>query len=80
MSDKGHPARDNGAERLAKRRFAVLQLVRLLCLGIVLAGAALYAQRIGDNPASGAILLMAGTAGFFLLPRRLARRWKGERG
>lgn len=80
MSDENHPTPDNRAERLAKRRFALLQLVRLVCLGIVLVGAALYAQRMGDSPASGAILLMAGTAGFFLLPRQLARRWKGERG
>ncbi|UVI40403.1 hypothetical protein [Qipengyuania spongiae] len=68
----------NAAERLAKRRFAQMQLVRLCCLGIVLAGATLYVERIGEVPALGTILLIAGAAGFFFLPRQMARRWKGH--
>ncbi|GMM93346.1 hypothetical protein [Qipengyuania sp. MTN3-11] len=60
----------------AFRRFALIQVMRLWCLLVVLAGAALYAERVGDDPLLGGILLVAGAAGFFLIPRQLARRWK----
>ena len=62
----------------ALAKFAVLQLVRLVCIGVVLSGAALYVGRIGDDPLLGGALLVAGVAGFFLLPRLLARRWKSS--
>lgn len=68
----------DAAERLAKRRFAQMQLVRLCCLGIVLLGASLYSERIGEVPALGMVLLIVGAAGFFFLPRQMAKRWKGH--
>lgn len=60
----------------ARGRFAVLQLVRLAGLGVVLLGALFYVGRLGNAPELGAMLLIAGAAAFFFLPRLLARRWK----
>ena len=70
MAEREPPRTGDGAEGLAKRRFALLQLVRLCCLGILL-GAALYSQRIGESSTLGMALLIAGAAGFFFLPRQM---------
>jgi hypothetical protein len=68
------------AERQARGRYAVLNLLRLIAIGLVLLGIAI-ARGVVPLPAQlplpmGAVLAVAGLLGFFFLPPLLARRWK----
>lgn len=59
----------------AAGRFWTLQFVRLAAGICAVTGAALVGR--SDQPdVLGAILLIGGALAFFILPRRLARRWK----
>ena len=57
----------------AERRFFMLQLLRLACMGVAVTGGILFGRF--ENPLGG-VLLVAGALAFFTLPRLLARRWK----
>lgn len=71
---------DPEAEALAKRRFMLLNLVRLSGAALVLLGLAI-AQGVIELPVViGIILAAAGLFEFFFLPRLVARKWRsGER-
>lgn len=63
-------------EALAKQRFMMLNLVRLMGLAMVLVGIAI-AQGVIDLPMPfGIILAIAGLLEFFLMPNILAKNWK----
>lgn len=65
-------------EGLAKRRFAVLNLVRLGGLALVMFGLAIT-QGVIDLPRElGMGIAVIGMLDFFLLPRLLSKRWRTE--
>ena len=57
----------------AAGRFFLLQLLRLACMGVAVAGGILFGRYGNDL---GGVLLVLGALAFFTLPRLLARRWK----
>ncbi len=67
-------------EEQAKSRFMTLNLVRLLGLAFVMAGAANIAGKLLPElaPWLGALLMANGVADFFLAPRFLKRRWQNQ--
>ena len=66
-------------ERLAKRRWSILQLVRILAALTVMLGLVVVSGRLIDVPAIGYTLLVLGAFAFFALPVMLAKRWKSGR-
>ena len=67
--------RDHGHDP-AIGRYYLLQLVRVACAAVVLIGGMVMTGKIGAPEWLGALALVAGAAGFFTLPNRLARRWR----
>jgi hypothetical protein len=67
-------------EEQARRRFMILNLVRLSALGLVMAGATNIAGKMLPDlaPLLGAFLLIAGAADFFVLPVLLKKYWQNE--
>ncbi len=63
----------------ARARFAVMQLVRLAGVALAIAGLMVLRQRIDMPQAAGWIMLAAGLADAFLVPRLLARKWRSGR-
>ena len=68
----------NSDETLAKRRFMILNLVRLVAIGIVVAGIAnLGGKFLPDmTPWLGYILLVIGAVDYFVAPAFLKRQWR----
>jgi hypothetical protein len=64
-------------EELAKQRFMILNMVRLIALIIVMAGAANVAGKLWVSmaPVLGYILLVIGAADFFFAPTMLKKIW-----
>lgn len=63
----------------ARARFAVMQLARLAGVALAIAGLMVLRQRIEMPQAAGWIMLVAGLADAFLVPRLLARKWRSGR-
>lgn len=63
-------------DELVKRRWGLLQLVRLGAALAVLLGIVIISGRLIAVPAIGYALLVAGAFGFFALPVMLAKKWK----
>lgn len=65
-------------EDLARQRFMVLNLLRLVALLIVLAGVANIAGRLLPDlsPILGYVLLVVGAIDFFAAPVLLKRAWQ----
>lgn len=71
------------ADRLARRRFLMLGLIRLAGVALVMFGVAVWigdVARPGGWPAVGVPLFLAGVAETLLLPRLFARRWRSPDG
>ena len=68
-------------EAIAARRFAVIQVTRILSLGFVIAGIAI-AQGVLPAPYwLGVAFAVGGMVAFFFTPPLLAKGWKaGDRG
>lgn len=68
----------NEAEELAKKRFMILNLVRLFALAMVLGGVTNIAGKwLPDlSPTLGYVLLVFGAADFFIAPVLLKRMWR----
>lgn len=68
----------NEAEELAKKRFMVLNLVRLFAVAIVLGGVTNIAGKWAPDlsPVLGYALLVFGAVDFFLAPVLLKRMWR----
>ena len=65
-------------EGLAKRRFAVLNVMRLGGLALVMFGLAIT-QGVIDLPRElGMAIVVIGMVDFFVLPRLLSKRWRSE--
>lgn len=63
-------------ENLARRRFAVLNVIRLGGLALVMFGLAIT-QGVIDLPRElGIALALIGLFDFFFVPRLFARRWR----
>jgi hypothetical protein len=65
-------------EAEAKQKFMLLNLVRLIAIGFVMAGAANVAGKLLPEyaPGLGAVLLVIGMADFFFAPMLLKRYWR----
>lgn len=65
-------------ETEAKQKFMMLNLVRLIAIGFVMAGAANIAGKMLPEfaPWLGAVLLMIGLVDFFFAPMLLKRYWR----
>lgn len=71
------PEQDS-AEEIARKRYFGLQMMRVLALGLVLAG---FAITRGVLPAPfwlGAGMAVIGVVAFFFAPPLLAKRWKAQ--
>jgi hypothetical protein len=60
----------------APQRFYLLQLARLGGVVLVVIGLIATQGRLGLPEAAGYVLLLAGIAEFFVVPRLLARKWR----
>jgi hypothetical protein len=63
-------------EALAKRRFGLLNLVRLMGLALVLIGIAITQGAIDLPTPIGIVLAITGLLEFFLMPNIIAKSWK----
>ncbi|MBV7264943.1 hypothetical protein [Erythrobacter ani] len=67
-------------ETLARKRYFILNTVRIGALAAVILGIAI-ARAVVDLPyALGVVLAVVGLLAFFFAPRTLARRWKSDAG
>lgn len=66
------------AEALVRRKFMLLNLVRLAALASVLIGIAISQDAIDLPQPLGIVLAIAGLIGFFFGPNLLARRWRSD--
>ena len=67
------------AEETARKRFLILQLVRLTGVAMTVFGAMIIAGRVIDLPELGYVLVVLGAIEFFAIPVILARGWKSPR-
>jgi hypothetical protein len=67
-------------EDQAKARFMVLNLVRLMAIGFVLAGMANVQGKLwaGLSPGLGYVLTAIGVIDFFFAPKFLKKYWQNE--
>ncbi len=63
-------------EEQAKQRFMILNLVRLVSIGIMAIGVAIIAGKIDVPEAVGYILLVVGLIDYFIMPVIMKRAWK----
>lgn len=70
----------NLTEEEAKKRFVILNLVRLFAVAMVMVGISNIAGRLLPDlaPTLGYILLVLGTADFFFAPLVLKRYWRNS--
>lgn len=64
------------AEETARKRFLILQMIRLAGVAMTVFGAMIIAGRVIDFPELGYVLVVLGAIEFFAIPIMLARRWK----
>jgi hypothetical protein len=64
------------AEELARRRFIVLNIVRLMGVALVFLGLAVHFGRVDLPAPAGFILVILGFFEFFFLPNLLSRNWR----
>ncbi len=78
--DRNRPSDDDAKANaaLAKKRFAVLNLVRLVGLGVVLLGIAISQGATNAPPALGIVLALSGLVAFFFLPKTVAKGWRSD--
>lgn len=69
----------NADELLARRRFAILSLVRLSGAAFLTVGLLSVADKLTIPRELGFALVAAGFVNFLFLPRHLARKWKSPR-
>ncbi len=67
----------NDAEKLARKRFATLNIMRLISLAIVMAGIANIGEKLmpETSPRMGYFLLIFGAVDYFLIPWVLKKAW-----
>ena len=68
------------AEIVARRRFMILNLVRLGALAMLMAGLANLAGKLlpGYAPTLGTVLVIIGAVDFFIAPIVLKRAWRRD--
>lgn len=66
------------AEALARKRFMVLQAIRLSGALLALLGAIIISGRLIDIPAVGYVLLVVGALELFLVPNIVSRQWRSK--
>lgn len=65
-------------EELARKRFFVLQMIRLGGAFMALLGAVIISGRLIDFPEVGYVLLVIGALDLFLVPNIVARSWRSK--
>lgn len=63
-------------DKLTRRRFMLLNLVRLGGLAMVLAAIAIHYGKLAAPEAAAYVLAVVGLADFFFMPNVLARNWR----
>jgi hypothetical protein len=63
-------------DKLARRRFMLLNLVRLAGLAMVLVAIAIHYGKLSAPEAVAYVLAIVGLADFFFMPNVLARKWR----
>lgn len=63
-------------EELARKRFMLLQIIRLGGAVMAMIGAVIISGRLIDMPMLGYVLLIVGAVEFFVLPNLIARGWR----
>ena len=69
----------NDADRLARDRFAMLNIARFAGVALVFLGMAIWVgdvARVGGWPVVGVPIFLSGVAATLFGPRTLARRWR----
>jgi len=69
----------SGAPDPARRRFFIIQAVRLAGVACVVAGMLASTDRVSGPVWFGYVLLALGLLGVFVLPPMLVRRWRTPR-
>jgi membrane protein YdbS with pleckstrin-like domain len=64
------------ADEIARNRFIIINLVRLIGTAMVLASMLILADAIAAPYALGYVLLAAGLVEIFAIPQVLARKWR----
>jgi len=68
------------ADRLARKRFAIINGARSLCVAIMLFGMGVIATGIfRPSEIIGTVIFAAGFIGSMVVPRVLARKWRTPR-
>ena len=66
-------------ETLAKQRYAILSMTRLIGVGLVILGILVTRQIIAWPEILGYILIAVGLFDVFFFPAVLARKWRSDR-
>lgn len=66
----------NQAERLARRRFAIISLARIGGAAFLTLGLLALGGKVALPQPGAAALVAVGLLGFVVVPRHLARKWK----
>lgn len=77
MDNQAEQARISDA--VARRRFMVINAVRLAGIAMILIGIAALSDKIALPDVAAYILIVVGMAEAFLLPTMLARKWSTRR-
>lgn len=65
-------------ETLARKRFFVLQAIRLSGAFLALLGAVIISGRLIDLPELGYVLLVIGALDLFFVPNLMSRSWRSK--
>ncbi|UIP06574.1 hypothetical protein LY632_12910 [Erythrobacter sp. SDW2] len=65
-------------EALARKRFFMLQMIRLSGAFLALLGAIIISGRLIDIPELGYVLLVIGALDLFLVPNMISRSWRSK--
>ena len=65
-------------EQLARKRFFILQMIRLSGAFLALLGAVIISGRLIDMPEIGYVLLVIGVLDLFFVPNLISRSWRSK--
>lgn len=65
-------------EELARKRFFMLQMIRLSGAIMAMLGAVIISGRLIDIPEIGYVLLVIGALDLFLMPNIITRSWRSK--
>ena len=78
LGDQAKHSAKRADERLAFKRWIVLNLVRLVGVTLVFTGIAVLERALALPPVSAYVLTIIGFLTFFFLPNFIAKGWRSE--